>query len=485
MSGLRLRYFGPFVLITICLVLLCTFTAISLLDQQSAVTKVFLDNVESRKAAVELEECLRGLLALENDEVETVSRLHDRAALLIRNLERVADQPEERELFRRLTTAFDTYFQHWHDLPPKNHPHHDAARREATGLLEDQVFPPCEEFELYNAKRIEASTKTHERILQQLAWGLAGVACLGAVAGMVLGYGVARGLAQSIRRLKVQLQDAVGKFGPEFPEIVVTGQGDFGELHAEVDRLSIHIEEAVRAMHARESELLRVEQLAAVGQLAAGVAHEIRNPLTSIKLLVQTSLEAGAPALAGDDLRLIEGEVRRMEKSLQTFLEFARPQKSERKPTDLVALVQDVVGLLQGRAEKQKVAITVDSSARELTVPADREKLRQVLVNLGLNALDAMPTGGKLDLSVRPGIRGRVQLEIADTGPGVAEGILPRLFQPFVSGKETGLGLGLVISKRIVDDHGGTLAAANRPDGGACFFITLPDGITHAERASR
>jgi signal transduction histidine kinase len=340
-------------------------------------------------------------------------------------------------------------------------------------MLEADVMPPCQEFKVYNARRIELSAESHERVLRQLAWGMAGVGGLGAVAGLVLGYGVALGLARSIRRLRVHIRTAAGKLGPDLPEIVLTEEGDVPGLHAEVDRLTSRIEQVVDTLQQREREVLRAEQLAAVGQLAAGVAHEIRNPLASIKMLAQAGLEAGDDRLTADDLRVIEAEVRRMERSLQTFLDFARPPKMERRPTDLAGVVRGVADLIRGRAEKQRVAVRLDLPPGGVTVTADAEQLRQVFLNLCLNALDAMPTGGALTLHVRPRPPGRVEVEVADTGPGIARGMMPRLFEPFASGKDTGLGLGLVISKRIVDDHAGTIAAANRPGGGASFFVTL------------
>jgi signal transduction histidine kinase len=472
MPGLRLRHLGPVALVALALVLVCTLTAASLLRQQAAVTRGLRENLDSRRAAVELEECVRDLIALEDAQVETVAVLHDRVQALLGAVERLADQPDERRLYDRLVVGFAAYLADWQRLPPAAAPGHEAARRAATRRLEAEVLQSCQELERFNARQIDQSTETHERVLDRLAWGMAGVGGLGGVAGVVLGYGVARALGRSIRRLRVRLQHAAGKLGADLPEIVLTGEGDFAGLHAEVDRLSDRIEAVVAALQQRETEVLRAEQLAAVGQLAAGVGHELRNPLTSVKLLVQAGLEDGA--LPADDLRVIDGEVRRMEQSLQTFLDFARPPRTERRPTPLAPLVREVADLLRGRADKQKVAVRLDLPAADLTVPADREQLRQVLVNLFLNALDAMPAGGTLEATVRPSRPGRVQLEVADTGPGISREQLPRLFQPFASTKDTGLGLGLVISKRIVEAHAGTLGAANRRGRGASFFVTLP-----------
>jgi signal transduction histidine kinase len=471
MVGFRVRYLIPIALISLCLVVLCAITAASLFTQQAAVTRILRENVDSRRAAVELEECLTDLIALEDDRVESVAVLHTRVRVHMGTIRGVADQPEEQRLLAQMESAFADYSTRWDALPPPGQTGHEPARRQVTRYLEAEVLGPCERFELYNAGRIESSAENHERTLRQLAWGMAGVGGLGAVAGGVLGYGVARGLSRSIRRLRVQLQGVAGKLDPAAAEIVITEQGDFPDLHAEVDRLAERVERTVQELQQREHEILRAELWAAVGQLAAGVAHEVRNPLTAIKMLVQAAQEGG-DALTAEDLRIIESEIRRVEHSLQTFLDFARPPKAERRPTELVAAVRRVFDLLRPRADKQRVELVLTAD-REVTLTADEGQVRQVLVNLGLNALDAMPRGGTLTVTVRRTKSG-AEVEVADTGPGIAPAMRPRLFQPFASGKDTGLGLGLVISRRIVEDHGGSLGAADRIGGGASFFIHLP-----------
>jgi PAS domain S-box-containing protein len=224
----------------------------------------------------------------------------------------------------------------------------------------------------------------------------------------------------------------------------------------------------------RERQMVRAEQMAAIGQVAAGVAHELRNPLTSIKGLVQVNLrEAAARGLPAEDLRVIEHEVRRMERTLQTFLDFARPPRPDRRRLDLAEVVERVFALVGGRARKQAVALRFLRPDEPVGVDGDQDQLQQLVLNLVLNALDAMPHGGGVEVELRPPRDGQVELLVRDTGPGIAPHILPKVFETFVSSKETGIGLGLPVSRRIAEDHGGSLAAYNLPAGGACFALRL------------
>jgi PAS domain S-box-containing protein len=240
------------------------------------------------------------------------------------------------------------------------------------------------------------------------------------------------------------------------------------ELEARVRQRTAQLEAATR-------ELLRAEQLAALGQVAAGVAHELRNPLTSIKGLVQINRkEAEARGVPAEDFRVIEQEIRRMERTLQTFLDFARPPKPQRRTLPLNHLVERVFALVGGRAGKQRVFLEFVPPPDPPLVEADHDQVQQLLLNLVLNALDAMPKGGRLRVALRADGPDAVELQVSDTGPGIPEGLLPRLFEPFVSTKETGLGLGLAVSRRIAEGHGGSLAAGNNPEGGAWFTLRLP-----------
>lgn len=239
--------------------------------------------------------------------------------------------------------------------------------------------------------------------------------------------------------------------------------------------LSAAIERKWHEQRQRDQQFSRAEQMMAIGQVAAGVAHELRNPLTSIKGLVQVNLrEAEKRGFPAEDLAVIDHEIRRMERTLQTFLDFARPPQPNRQRMRLDSVVERVLALVAGRAKKQHASIRFSPPHAPTWVEADQDQLQQLLLNLVLNALDAMPQGGAIEIELRSPQGGFVELHIRDTGPGIAPHILPKVFETFVSSKETGMGLGLPVSKRIAEDHGGNLSAYNLPDGGACFVIRLP-----------
>lgn len=469
MGWMRFGVLMPFVVVTAGLAVSSVVTAVSLFRQQSAVSFLLRDHVEGQRILIELQECLRDLIALEQNRVEDVAVLHDRVQKLLTQISSMPESPSERNLLETMQAAFRDYLQKWDTLPPRGSPEHDPAVRETARSLGETVLTPCEEFEDAYLRRIDWAVQQHERSLRTHAWGLALVGGLGSVAGGVLGFGLAWNHRRTLHNLRVQVRDAAGKLLPGEPEIILSSTSDMQTLHRELGTLSQRIVQTVHKLQQRENEILRAKQLAAVGQLAAGVGHEIRNPLTAIKLLVQTGIEDGG--LTGEDLKVIEGEIRRMESSLKTFLDFTRPPQSEKRHLAVGPILENVVDLLRGRAGKQDVSITTRMA--DVVIVGNGEQLRQVFVNLGLNALDAMPTGGALTVNLQVTDREAI-VEIADTGPGIDPRIAPQLFEPFASSKETGLGLGLVICKRIVEEHGGTISVNRTTDQKTIFQIRLP-----------
>lgn len=435
--------------------------------QQARTADILGENIGSRRAAANLEETLLDLQALHDKNAADVDALHERVAAHLSDILLFADKQDERDLAAAVARNFTTYRTLWdaRNLFP-------IAGVLARTRLQAETLPDCKQLREYNSRQIDVSEQEHRRALRWMIFGLFAVGLLGSVAGLVLGYGLARGLRRAVNSLFVRIQGASDLLGQELATVQVERDGSQGD--DDVTELVAKVERAVEKLQDREREVRRAERLAAVGQLAAGVAHEIRNPLTSVQLLVQTARrDPAAGGLDNDDLALIDGELGRIEQSLRSFLDYARPRKPEQGVCVLSAVVRDALGLVRAKAEQQGVCIRFSPTDVPITLTADAEQLRQVVLNLLLNALDAMPVGGTLDAAVRPA-EGALELIVTDTGPGISAAVLPRLFEPFATSKETGLGLGLVVSQRIVEDHGGTIRGFNRPEGGACFAVWLP-----------
>src|SRR5262249_23806197 len=170
-----------------------------------------------------------------------------------------------------------------------------AELRLLGNLLEEKVLAPCILLRKYNTEQIEQSDRDNQAIVTTVEWGLVGVGLGGSLSGLLLGYAVARGLRHSIYQLSVRMRDAAGRLNREVGSVTLEEVGDLPDLHRQLQGVVEEIERVVEQLQQREREVLRAEQLAAVGQVAAGVAHELRNPLTSVKMLVQTGLEGTPP----------------------------------------------------------------------------------------------------------------------------------------------------------------------------------------------
>lgn len=244
--------------------------------------------------------------------------------------------------------------------------------------------------------------------------------------------------------------------------------------------LDAKVADRTRQLETAQGQLLRSEKLAAVGQLTASIAHEINNPIAVIQGnldLVRTALPPEVSAAARDELRLIDEQVERMRLIVTQLLQFARPAEyaGYMAPVDTARVVEDclvLVGHLMARTR-----IVLDRQLQATRQPAiNRNELQQVLVNLLVNAIHAMPEGGTLTVASRDEDAGgvaQVVIEVADTGPGLEAALMDQLFKPFVTRKKDGTGLGLWISRSLVERYGGELLAANRPGGGACFSVRL------------
>jgi signal transduction histidine kinase len=229
----------------------------------------------------------------------------------------------------------------------------------------------------------------------------------------------------------------------------------------------------------------RQEKLASLGVLAAGVAHEIRNPLTAIKARLftqQKALPPGSPEL--EDARVIGNEINRLEYIVKGVLQFARPAEPKLNSLSTNALLREVRDLLTPPLDKNSIQLKMESG-ENLFVQADPEQLKQVLINLIQNAAESIGKNGQITLSARRAsarLSGHltpvVILEIEDNGKGISSEVQKRLFDPFFSTKEGGTGLGLSIAARIVQKHGGALEFQTQVNHGTKFGVVLPESKT-------
>ena len=392
----------------------------------------------------------------------------------------------QRDLLQEISENYQQYKKEQDNLIAQSHgqplPEVYKIADRHQQLITD-VIEPCQKLLRLNAARMEETRDESLRVSREgyLAMVFLGIA--GPIGGLLVGFGVTRGLRRSIYRLSVRVQDLAQQFDQDLGMVSVVADGDLDALEEKMQFIVRKVEEAARRIQVQQRELLRTEQLSQVGQLAAGVAHEIRNPLTGIKLLVEAALRPKAPRpLNLEDTELVLREVKRLETTVQQFLDFARLPAPQIVPCDLREIIRQAWELVRMRATQQHVEPSMHLPEEPVMICADAGQLRTVIVNLFLNALDAIATDGRVEVHLAPSDHGVIRLRICDTGPGIPAEIQEKLFQPFATNKPHGTGLGLFLTSRILDEHGGTISASNQNEGGACFTITLP---THGDGGTR
>ncbi|MEH7126573.1 PAS domain S-box protein [Bacillus sp. JJ1773] len=220
--------------------------------------------------------------------------------------------------------------------------------------------------------------------------------------------------------------------------------------------------------------ILRTEKLSLVGQLAAGVAHEIRNPLTSIKGFLQLmQKELHKP----NYLEIMLSEIDSIEKIIQEFLSLSKPHASKLAPTDINALLQYVVTLINAHAKLKNIDIVLVSDSELPIIHCDEHQMKQVFVNILQNAVEAMTNGGEIEIQTMRYESDNIRFRFIDQGCGITEDRIKSIGEPFYSTKEKGTGLGLMISHKIVQEHGGTIKLESTINEGTIVDVILPIGI--------
>jgi two-component system, NtrC family, sensor histidine kinase HydH len=421
--------------------------------------------------------------------LDEVQRIREKAVSYMTYAETHSLTDPERQAMQVIRQAWENFTDHFQEFVV-NAPEPSIASEAAMDrLLADisDVVKPADHFLAMNRNVVDTTNEANRHTAEQSRQGFLLLGITGGAAGLIAGLLIARGVSRSIVQLDVSVRGAAGRMSDVVGPVKISRSGGFRELEAGLQEVESHITTIVERLQQRELEVLHSEQLAAIGQLAAGLAHELRNPLMPMKMLVQSAIDRDdGVGLNGEQLLVVEEEISRLEHSIQDFLDFARPPTLEKLPLDIRLIVEQTVELVSGRADRQRVQILDDFPDEPLMVEADPAQLRQVVLNLLLNALDAMPDGGRIDVTIshtrsphgqkseKASGKGWTLLSFHDSGEGFATEILDRLFEPFSSTKETGTGLGMSICRRIVEAHGGVITASNSPQGGAVIDVSLP-----------
>jgi signal transduction histidine kinase len=237
-------------------------------------------------------------------------------------------------------------------------------------------------------------------------------------------------------------------------------------------RRRIELQHVYGELQSSFEQLRRADRLSAIGQLAAGLAHEIRNPLASIDGAAEVLSTSAGDGVRAETVGIIRKECGRLNRLLTSLLDFARPRRPERRLVDVGEVLQSVVDLIRHSAGKN-IQFESEVAAAVPPLECDREQLTQVVLNLAINAAQAMPSGGLVRLRA-DSADGSARIQVIDNGGGVPETDLDRIFDPFFTTKESGTGLGLSVAYQIVTQHGGTITAERNRDRGMTFSIHLP-----------
>jgi two-component system NtrC family sensor kinase len=371
------------------------------------------------------------------------------------------DAPEERTFVTRARADFEWLEARFaEDAREVDHPGPVAARRDRWSKVSvriNQLSRPARQKLGTVADRM---SRDEEQALRVAIGGVIATFLFGLLAALVMRQRMAElgKLAQGARRI------GSGEWGERVPD---NRKDEIGALGREFNSMAAALQE-------REERLIRSERLAAIGRMAAHIAHEVRNPLSSIGLNAELLEEELQQKPDGAKLcRAIQHEVDRLNALTQEYLRFARLPQPKPERHDLRPILASLLDFIREDARSRGVTVVAQLPEALPPIDVDEGQVRQALLNLCRNALDAMGSGGTL--TVRAAVGGeRIEVAVADTGSGIPAEHLPRVFEPFFSTKEHGTGLGLALTQHIVAAHGGTITIDSAPGRGTEFTVRLP-----------
>ena len=328
----------------------------------------------------------------------------------------------------------------------------------------------CEQYKEIHIKNIAQARKNAQIRTRYISTGALVAIQVAAMLGILLAYILFKQILEPIRRLTMAT-------GPDDSQPPLSNEVNI--LSHRVHSLIEDVDQTQTQLARSQEHLVQSEKWALTGKLAAGVAHSIRNPLTSVKIrLFSMGRTPDLSPTQKEDLEVISEEIRHIESIVRSFLEFSRPPKLTIQKVSPSEVVDMTLRLLKHRLESNGVQVELIREKPLTEIWADPDQLKEVLVNLLVNACEVMVKGGVIRILEKEetGESGKrvATITVSDNGPGIPESIQENIFQPFFSTKEEGTGLGLSIASRIVEKHGGSINLHSQEGEGTSFVITLP-----------
>jgi signal transduction histidine kinase len=447
------------------------------------------ENLPSVRAAEELEISLleqRGFVSLYLldggkpswlDELKRRKRSFDE---WLARAQKSAHTPEEKEILISLDAVYREYDARRNAVVAL-YDRGDAEEAKAVLLLEvnglyDRAYGLCEDFLAANQRYVESTTAHARRRTRQVTWAV------GICVGLTIGLGAAllwlffEGVLFPLRRMVADARVFAGENPTSSLEIPID---ELRAVGLYLRTLMSDVADTRSILEDSRSRLISAEKLATVGKLAASVAHEMRNPLTAVKMwLFSIRKSIGADAELDRKFEIMSEEITRLESIIRNFLEFSRPPALKRQPKQISLLIDKTLELFGHRLGEEKIRV-VRKDANDLPeVMVDPEQFKQVLINLLDNAAEATREGGEIRVSTNAASdaegRPMVVVRIRDTGSGMPPDARQRVFEPFFTTKEEGTGLGLCIAAQIMARHQGRLVLESSSDRGTTFAVWIP-----------
>jgi signal transduction histidine kinase len=405
--------------------------------------------------------------------LKKLDKSHEEFKVWLQKARSFANSKEEKQTLNEIDTQYDRYA-----ILRSNVIHLYAQGRQDEGLklqrgVRSQLFDIielCRRFQKIHEESLDEARRDNqgrvilvkELTMIGLVWAL--------LLGSVLAYTLVRNVLEPIHRLAR---------GSDDPNSSGQTGDDVSALTLRFQTLMKDVEQTKNKLEWSRAHLQQAEKWALVGKLAAGVAHSVRNPLTSVKMrLFSMERTLHLDASQKEDFEVISEEIRHIDSIVNNFLEFARPPKLKMRVSSPSDAVDMALQLLRHRLESYNVVVQVQRDQPLPQIAADPDQLKEVLVNLMVNSCEAMVDGGIIRICESKELADNgdpvVVIKLSDTGPGIPEAVQDKVFQPFFSTKGEGTGLGLSIATRIVEEHGGWLDYKTEPGQPGAFIITLP-----------